>query len=241
MVKYLIIISALCMLAHGVYAQNFRRTQKSPGFFIPQQTLNSMYRQERLPDVENMQVDGKQAPIIQEMREKAAQEAERKRLAEIEAKKKQEELAKKRQAELEQQKLREAQEAKQKAEREKALRQLAEREEAEKRKTSAAPTPPQAVPVPEPLLPQTSEPVKPMFADKPKQQPKPETNTASQQPAKMPSLLDFTAPKIDANLTYDDLIREYQEDTLNISKNIPVKNERLEQMLQDYRNIDHKI
>lgn len=64
-------------------AQCFRRTDKTPDFFVPQGALTTKAQPEKLPNVKQMQYQGQQAPVVIEI--------EQARLARIEAAKQQKE------------------------------------------------------------------------------------------------------------------------------------------------------
>lgn len=71
----------LFSLSVAQVAQCFRRTDKTPDFFVPTGALQTQSTPEKLPDIKQMQYQGQQAPIVMEM--------EQARLAQIEAAKQQ--------------------------------------------------------------------------------------------------------------------------------------------------------
>lgn len=82
MKKYLLVLISVVLLVPCVWAQNFKRTSKMPGFFVPKGALQTESRPEKLVPVEAMRYQGKQAPIVVEMQrqaqEKSLQKAEEK-------------------------------------------------------------------------------------------------------------------------------------------------------------------
>ena len=90
LINGLILCVLLCVIQT---AQSFQRTDKTPDFFVPAGVLQTKPRQEKLPDVKQMQYQGQQAPVIVEM--------EQERLAKIAAEK-QKRLEEKKEAERQQ-------------------------------------------------------------------------------------------------------------------------------------------
>lgn len=115
MKKYLFVLIFAVLAAPCVWAQNFKRTAKMPGFFIPKGALQTGSRQEKLVPVDQMRYKGQVAPVVTQMQQQAQEKA------------KQEAQEKAKQAELEKQRLqREARQEKIKQ------KELAKKEEAEK-------------------------------------------------------------------------------------------------------------
>ena len=263
MIKYVAVICAVILAAAEVSAQTVRRTQKDPGFFIPRQTLDRMYnRQEKLPPVEAMRINGEQAPVVKEMQQKAREEAEQKRLAEQQkaAAEKQRKEAQQRAAQ-EAEKKRLAEIAEQKAAKEAELEkykkvQVAEPVTEPLQKERIAPEE-KAEPIPQnkqrvadngkqtPEVPATTEettknttPQKVIAASLPAQ--KQETKSEESQVAA--ATLPSATPAVgDDEISYEEIISEYKRDTRSISKSIPFRNDRLKNMIQDYKNLHHKI
>ena len=90
MKKYVVILISILLLAPCVGAQTFKRTTKTPGFFIPKGALQTGTRRENLPPVEQMRYRGQQAPIVIEMQRQAQEKAKQEQIE----KQKQEALAK---------------------------------------------------------------------------------------------------------------------------------------------------
>ena len=90
MKKYVVILISILLLAPCVGAQTFKRTTKTPGFFIPKGALQTGARRENLPPVEQMRYHGQQAPIVVEMQRQAQEKAKQEQIE----KQKQEALAK---------------------------------------------------------------------------------------------------------------------------------------------------
>ena len=90
MKKYIVILISILLLAPCVGAQTFKRTTKTPGFFIPKGALQTGTRKEKLPPVEQMRYRGQQAPVVLEMQRQAQEKAKQEQIE----KQKQEALAK---------------------------------------------------------------------------------------------------------------------------------------------------
>lgn len=82
MKKYVLLLLCAMLLCPYVGAQTFKRTTKTPSFFVPKGALQTGNRRENLVPVEEMRYQGQQAPIVVEMqrlaREKAQKEAQEK-------------------------------------------------------------------------------------------------------------------------------------------------------------------
>lgn len=218
MIKKTVLIAVLIFSAQAVFAQTVKRTAKQPDFFMPQQILDKMYQPEKLPPVEKMQINGKPAPVVEEMRQKAAAEAEKKRLAEVAAKKKAEAEAQKKRAE----KIAELNRQKEEAEKRRA-ELLAKQQQAAQQKRQAE----QQLPATKNYSAKSEKPAQPVITQS--SAPKPPAPTSD--------------PEISNayNFSYDDIIAEYKKDAANISKNVPFNNPRLKSVIQDYKNMERKI
>lgn len=188
MKKYITFFILLILLAPCVGAQTFRRSARTPGFFVPKGALQNS-RQEKLVPVEAMRYQGKQAPVIAEIKRKQAQE-----------KAKQEALAK----------LKKEQEAQQ-AQNNNAA---AKAEEENSQTTAGTETA--------------------VFAE----------NANSQQSAEniieKETAQDIAEHKAD-DKKFAQIIEEYQRDVVAISKGNPIRNQRLIDMIADYKDFEHSI
>ena len=234
MIKKIILITVLIFSAQAALAQTVRHTRKEPDFFVPQQTLDKMYRPEKLPPVEAMQVNGQTAPVVQEMRQKAEAEAEKKRAAQAEAEKKRlEQIAALNQKKAEAEK--------------KRAELLAKQQKAEQQKRQAE----QQLPAGKVYSGKPDKSAAENNLPKPKPQGKRSKIATPDQPpqpfvtktlAKAPSTPSPTPEISNAySFSYDDIIAEYKRDVANISKNIPFDNPRLKSVIQDYKNLERKI
>lgn len=80
MKKYFILLASILLIAPCVGAQTFKRTTKTPGFFIPKGALQTGARREKLPPVEQMNYRGQQAPIVIEMQRQAQEKAKQEQI-----------------------------------------------------------------------------------------------------------------------------------------------------------------
>jgi hypothetical protein len=234
MIKKIILITVLIFSAQAALAQTVRHTRKEPNFFVPQQTLDKMYRPEKLPPVEKMQINGKPAPVVQEMRQRAEAEAQKKRAAQAEAEKKRlEQIAALNQKKAEAEK--------------KRAELLAKQQKAEQQKRQAE----QQLPAVKVYSGKPDKSAAENNLPKPKPQGKRSKIATPDQPpqpfvtktlAKAPSAPSPTPEISNAySFSYDDIIAEYKRDVANISKNIPFDNPRLKSVIQDYKNLERKI
>ncbi|MBR1601231.1 MAG: hypothetical protein IJ677_06600 [Alphaproteobacteria bacterium] len=90
MKKYVVSFILILLLAPCVGAQTFKRTAKTPGFFIPKGALQAKGRSEKLPPVEKMNYRGQPAQIVIDLQHQAQEKAKQEELE----KQKQEALAK---------------------------------------------------------------------------------------------------------------------------------------------------
>lgn len=234
MIKKLIIVAVLIFSAQNTFAQT-ARTRREPAFFMPQQTLDKMHQAEKLPPVETMRLNGKTAPVVEEMQQKARTNAEKERAAQLAAEQK---------AKAETDKKRAEQIAalnQKKAEAEKKRAELLEKQQKQKaeqqRLASQAAKDKPKQPYPDNYKPKSGN------AGVIKTPETPPKLVVTKSLAKMPSATNEDNKSITNayNFSYDDIIAEYKRDAEKISKKIPFDNPRLKSVIQDYRNLERKI
>ena len=221
MTKYILIIAALIFFLSDAIARTTQRAPNNPGFFIPRQTLKQMYnQQEKLPPVQISKPQNRSsssAPNNQNQTQKNSSETKQP-LAQntnlpTAANTPQKPNHKNRPAAVEQpQKIKNQQTA---------AKENPNLKPSPKKPVIAAPTP-HKIPV----------------DTKPAEDSSP-TKKATATSSPLSPNLPLKNPK--KEITYDEIIKEYQRDILNISKNIPFKNDRLKNMIHDYRNLERKI
>lgn len=170
----LYLLSLLLLYVLPLKAQTIRRTDKTPGFFVPSGALNSQQKTEKLPPVEAMTYRGQQAPVLQEIARRQQLEQQQK-------------LAKERAAEI--------------------TRKSTEKVTAQTTKKTKTIVPPRDD-IPD--MPQETV----------------DTSIFNNKSAAG----DFAT-----------IVREYKRDVKLISENKPFSNERLKNMIADYKDVEHKI
>ena len=238
MKKHWLILISLILLAPCVWAQSFKRTTKTPGFFIPKGALQTNNRPEKLVPVEAMRYQGQQAPIVVEMKqqaqEKAKKEAEEKARLEAEEKKKQEQEIREKQRQERLAKLQqEQQNILSTEEKREEITPLPSEDETENEIETSTPSGNKKLSPIEAAR---------LRAEKIKTaQQKTETQT---QPTTTEKLK--TAPTRQPDTQKDEemfarIIEEYRRDTKAISEGKPIKNQRLMDMIADYKDVERPI
>ncbi len=234
----------------GLQIHKVNAAQSQPPFFIPQKVLNNMHKQEKLPPIESITLDGKPNPVVVEMQQKAhaealkkqqQAEAEKKRL--IEQKQDQEQYVtteRKQQSELN---------AKQKLESEiKRIKQVDASKKAQQsqanstsqpeivalEKTPAADTSPATVP-------QMTNSANRFAPTKPQIQ---EIATAGSILEPSTSSFENQSTALQTNDeqdSFDAIISDYRRDATGIGQGKPVNNPRLRDVLKDYTDEQHTL
>ena len=209
MKKYWVILISLILLAPCVWAQTFKRTTKTPGFFVPKGALQTGNKPEKLIPVEAMRYQGQQAPIVVEMQRRAQEKAQKE--AEEKLRLQQEEQIHKELSELqtdpEKTEITEnnavlAQETKTEADEKEVITK-----EEETIATINYSSPPSA------------EQAARLKAEKIAKRQEQETDDA----------------------VFEQIIAEYKRDTKAISESNPIKNQRLIDMIADFKDVEHVI
>jgi len=215
MKKYLFVLIFAILAAPCVLAQNFKRTPKMPGFFIPKGALQTGNKQEKLVPVDQMRYKGQVAPIVTEMQQQAQEKARQ----EAQEKAKQDELEKQRlQREARQEKAKQEQLELQKK-REKELEE-AKKEQAETENTptdysyNTGTT--------------TQKTLSPMEA-------------ARQKAEKIKAQQERLQEQKADEEKFAQIIEEYRRDIKAISDNKPAPNKRLMEMIADYKDMERPI
>lgn len=214
MKKYWVIIISLLLLAPCVWAQTIKRTSKMPGFFVPKGALQTGYKPERLVPIEALQYQGRQTPTtenIQQQEQEKTQKDAKEKVPSAAEEKRRQE-----QAALEEEK-------------QKELNKLSKEQEATTEKETVSL---QAEEIP------TANETTAIYPENKK--------LSAQQAARL------KAEKIKQNLTkqqeqktddalFTQIITEYRRDIKAISEGKPIKNQRLTDMIADYKDVERPI
>ena len=232
--------------------------QRQPSFFIPQKVLNNMRKQEKLPPIESITVNGQPNPVVvQQQQQKARAEALKKQQAEEAKKAEEQRLVEQRQQEL-QNKTKIAEERKKQeelAKNQKLQEEIAriKKAEEERQAEQAQILKNQPEIIPAETLENTDTPptIKPKniaakFAPVEPETPIDTNENMATSEAIQASATDEMPPKInlstqtsDEKNLFDALIADYEHDARGISKGEPVNNPRLRDVLKDYADDWH--
>ena len=219
-----------------------------PPFFIPQKVLDNMHKQEKLPPIESLTIDGQPNPVLEQIKQKQKAEAEKKRreaetekqrLIEQKAKAeriKQEKLAQKQKSQTKAQFLKKYEEENQNPKTQAAQIIKPQKPETLSAKTSAKlnagneiaskPLKPAKI-----LPPSTKNP--PVIASTSGDSLQADTHTESS------ATLKTSSVSVEDRRSFDALIADYERDAHGISQGKPVNNPRLRDVLKDFADQWH--
>lgn len=212
MKKYLVLlVLAFLSLLTAVNAQTVKRTDKMPGFFIPSNALKTKKSAEKLPPVQNMRYKGQQAPIIKEMYIQ------------------------------EQKKLAEQQKEAERLKKQKELENLAQ--ENLQKYVDSAPEKEDSVQAVSQIHNRTNRPstqdlIRRRLAKYQEQSAAEQNSETEEENKQKEQEFQITAENQEK---FKRIIDEYRSDIRNISQNKPFHNQRLIDMIADYKDTDRKI
>ena len=223
MKKYFVILISVLLLAPCVGAQTFKRTSKTPGFFIPKGAMQTGSRAEKLPPVEKMHYHGQPAQIVIDMQQQAQEKAKQEQIE----KQKQEAFAK----------LKKEQEAKKKAQQDLEKRKQNAFEELEKEQQEIA----ENSIIDNKQQISTGNLVSEDAETNLNEENKPTSTAENGGDTKMNVGMELAKLSPEDEQKFTQIIEEYHSDVKAISQNKPVRNQRLIDMIADYTDTDRSI